>query len=662
MPYRRGPSAPMDEPERSRTPPMPTTLQHIVFPENRDPDVLPLYTDPETWSSINGEPVRLSSVAHIDDVLSRDSARVRSGQRVSYGTYFNAFPAAYWQRWTVVDSVALTLRVRGAGTAIVYRTNAGGAQQRVDSREFASAESTGAGSDLELRFELPLNNFGDGGWYWFDLIAGESDVTLVGGDWSTDAEPTSTGRLSLGMTTYNKPDYCVATLENIAGNPALVDVIDRIFLVDQGTRKVRDEAGFDAVAARLGETLNVIEQGNLGGSGGFSRAMAETLDRPDSDFLLLLDDDVEFETESALRALQFGRFSREPTIVGGHMFDLLDKPVLHAWAEVVRPGPFMWGPSFPEQSRHDFRASNLRQTPWMHARLDSDYNGWWMCLIPKRVIAEVGLSLPVFIKWDDAEYGLRAREHGFRTVSLPGVALWHVSWLDKDDTQDWQAFFHTRNRIIAGLLHSHEPRGGLILQNSGRQDLKKLLNMQYYAVQLAVDALRSVLDGPNGLHADIGKAMPRARSIAAEFPETRVYRSGDPETPVARGGRALPQLGESGSPTGIRLALFTLKATPKHWLRNGDERNAPEPELEYAKRDANWWRVPGHHSVVVGTADGAGKAWYRHDRAKFRRLLKESRALTREISRNWDRLAAEYRAALPELVSVEEWRKTFEGR
>ena len=32
-----------------------------------------------------------------------------------------------------------------------------------------------------------------------------------------------------------------------------------------------------------------------------------------------------------------------------------------------------------------------------------------MCLIPRVVIEEIGLSLPLFIKWDDAEYGLRAK-------------------------------------------------------------------------------------------------------------------------------------------------------------------------------------------------------------------------------------------------------------
>ncbi|WP_336660610.1 glycosyltransferase [Leucobacter sp. USHLN153] len=633
---------------------MPTILQNVVFPVANDPDVLPLYADAETWTTVRKQPVRLSENAHIDNVLSRESLRVRSGQRVSFGSYFNAFPASYWQRWTVVDQVQLELRTSGPGTVIVYRSNPSGVSQRVDSRAVLGEATT--------TFDLPLRSFSDGGWYWFDLSASTEDLVLQRGSWATEAVPVETGKLSLGMTTYNKPDYCVSTLRTVAENAGLRDGIDRIFLVDQGTQRVRDEAGFDEVAAALGDQLRVIEQGNLGGSGGFARSMAETLEREETDFLLLLDDDVEFEAESALRALQFGRFSRTPVIVGGHMFDLLDKPVLHAWAEVVRPDPFMWGPSFEEQHRHNFRDRNLRQTPWMHARLDADYNGWWMCMIPKKIIAEIGLSLPVFIKWDDAEYGLRARNAGYRTVSLPGVALWHVSWLDKDDTQDWQAYFHTRNRIIAGLLHSERPRGGQLLQNSGRQDIKKLLNMQYYATQLAVDGMRAVLRGPGRLHEDLARVMPAARARASEFPETRVYRPGDPDTPLARGGRALPLLEEPESPKGARLAAFTARMLPRHWRRTVSEADQQTPELEFAKADAMWWRIPHYSSVIVGAADGSGKMWYRHDRAKFRRLLKESRELTREIEKNWDRLAAEYRAALPQVTSVEEWKRTFEGR
>jgi len=219
------------------------------------------------------------------------------------------------------------------------------------------------------------------------------------------------------------------------------------------------------------------------------------------------------------------------------------------------------------------------------------------------------------------------------------------------------------NSIIAGLLHSDQPKSGGLMRNSGRQDIKKLLNMQYYATQLAVDGMRSVLRGPGHLHDDLGRDMPAARARAADFPETHVYRPGDADTPYARGGRALPLLKKPNDyPTGLKLAAFTLRMVPQHWRRTVSEDDARTPELEYAKADALWWRIPHHSSVIVGAADGSGKMWYRHDREKFRRLLQESRALTREIEQNWDRLAAEYRAALPTITSVEEWKRTFEGR
>jgi galactofuranosylgalactofuranosylrhamnosyl-N-acetylglucosaminyl-diphospho-decaprenol beta-1,5/1,6-galactofuranosyltransferase len=81
-----------------------------------------------------------------------------------------------------------------------------------------------------------------------------------------------------------------------------------------------------------------------------------------------------------------------------------------------------------------------------------------MCLIPTRVIREIGLSLPMFIKWDDADFGLRAGEAGFPTVTLPGVAVWHVPWHEKDDTIDWQAYFHRRNRIVAACTAATSAR------------------------------------------------------------------------------------------------------------------------------------------------------------------------------------------------------------
>jgi hypothetical protein len=59
---------------------------------------------------------------------------VRAGERISFGTYFNAFAASYWRRWTTVKEVRLNVRTSGRGTVSVYRSNARGSLQHVETK------------------------------------------------------------------------------------------------------------------------------------------------------------------------------------------------------------------------------------------------------------------------------------------------------------------------------------------------------------------------------------------------------------------------------------------------------------------------------------------------------------------------------------------------
>ena len=94
-------------------------------PLDRDTDVFALYVDAEESSldadkyeiggsrsakDLNAAAIRQSTSTgrslHPDQIESphRDAGRGRA-TRLSFGTYFNAFPASYWRRWTVVDAV-----------------------------------------------------------------------------------------------------------------------------------------------------------------------------------------------------------------------------------------------------------------------------------------------------------------------------------------------------------------------------------------------------------------------------------------------------------------------------------------------------------------------------------------------------------------------------
>lgn len=631
-------------------------VARVVLPEDGDPDVLPLHVDgshvsePDT-SDATGV-VALPSDQHPDQVLGRHSYRVPAGSRTSFATYFNAFPASYWHRFTPVREVTLQVATTGTGTLAVYRSSARGASSRLTSRRLD-------GSAIH-EITLPLSRFADGGWLWFDLMAGSEELVLEAGQWCVPERSDTEARtgVTVGITTFNRPDFCSALLAQLGEAPELRHVVDEVVVVDQGTQRVSDDPGFAAAEDALGDRLRVIEQANLGGSGGFSRAMIETLEADTSGHVLLLDDDVVAEPEGVARAAAFARHTTRPTVIGGHMFSMHERSVLHAFSEVVRPWQFRWAPAAPSVHDHDLARHNLRSTPWMHRRIHSDYTGWWMCLIPVEVLREVGLSMPFFIKWDDAEFGLRASRAGHPTVSLPGAAVWHVPWTDKDDSIDWQAYFHARNRLATALLHSRYDRGGRLVRESLAISVKHILAMQYSAAALRLRAVEDVLAGPADLHASLPTRLGEVRAARSEHTDAVVRPDADQFTPV----RSLrPRRREDAPPPSGRFA--TLRAALSglaHQALPVPAGSTDAPEREVAGPDAAWWTLARLDSALVATSDGGGFAWLRRDRGVAGRAFADAVRAHQELLRRWPELATTYRDAAPDLVGVEAWRRTLE--
>ena len=298
---------------------------------------------------------------------------------------------------------------------------------------------------------------------------------------------------------------------------------------DQGDKHPADEPDFDEVAEHFGDRLRIVQQGNLGGSGGYSRIMYEALHEErgtTSPYILYMDDDIAIEPDSVLRALAAARYAKSPMLIGGQMLNLQERSHLHTMGEVIDRGSFMWTAAPHTHYDHDFYQHPLRDlgdgaahnaagqpiapvardvvskgygTPNssenskdLHRRIDVDYNGWWMCMIPRVVAKTIGQPLPLFIKWDDGEFGLRAKDAGFPTASWPGIAIWHMAWSDKDDAIDWQAYFHLRNRlIVAAIQHDGSPRG--IVASMAKATAKHLLCLEYSTVAIQNEAMKDFL-------------------------------------------------------------------------------------------------------------------------------------------------------------------------
>ena len=88
-------------------------LARIILPRPGEPlDVRKLYLEESSTNSRR---------AH---ATSRTSLQIGAESEVSFASYFNAFPASYWRRWTTCKSVVLRVEMTGAGRVDVYRTKA----------------------------------------------------------------------------------------------------------------------------------------------------------------------------------------------------------------------------------------------------------------------------------------------------------------------------------------------------------------------------------------------------------------------------------------------------------------------------------------------------------------------------------------------------------
>ena len=306
----------------------------------------------------------------------------------------------------------------------------------------------------------------------------------------------------------------------------------------------------------------------------------------------------------------------------------------------------------------DLAARNLRSSRWLHKRVDVDFNGWFMCLIPRQVLEEIGLSLPLFIKWDDSEYGLRAKEAGYPTVTFPGAAVWHVPWTDKNDALDWQAYFHVRNRFVAALLHSSYPKGGRLLFENRNHQIAHLVSMQYSTVEIRHQAMLDVLSGPDHLHSVLPTKLAEVNAFRKQFTDAQLEPDPDVFPPVRR--KKPPRKGKSIVEVPSRRSqLITAALAPLRQLKSPRPMAKDHPEVEIPAMDAKWYRLASYDSAIVSMRDGTSAAFYQRDSAKFRDLMKQTFEIHERFRREWPRLAEEYRSKLAEVTSPETWEQTF---
>ena len=549
------------------------------------------------------------------------------GTTLSFDTYFNSVFEQPWHLYTQAGAFVLDLAMKGVATLRIWRRTSNTGAILLHEQDVCGVTS------ITLADDTP--HFRQSGLLWFELTAQAGPVVLNDANWFVTPlrmpEPVTLGVV---ICTFNRERELSAVLSSIADDRGIDEAVGRVIVVSQGRPDLVADPAISPVARRLGSRLKIVQQANLGGAGGFSRGLLEALDDPVITHACLLDDDVRLEPESLRRMTAFFSLARTDFAIGGHMLDSIDPTTLYEAGAVVRPN----GALVPLK-----HALDLGEATTLDALLDVSsmhYNGWWMFALPKRLLHQVGMPLPCFIRGDDVEFGMRLQQSDIPTIGLPGVGIWHEPFYLK--IGGWQLYYETRNGLICSALHQDfVPRRVAIVML--KRLLVHLLTYRYYSAALIVRGIEDFCRGPAILDQDprplhAGLAELRAADPDLWTPRERVLS----EAPVGRSPR---------SRMGFVFVMVCILA--RNWIWP----TTPAATLQLLDiRNLVWFRIARLDTLAVETYWDRNFPTFRRDRARFRTLFGSGLRAIWRLRRQAPRLRQDWQDNVSRLTDAPFWR------
>lgn len=423
--------------------------------------------------------------------------------RVDFLTYVNGLSARKWRKYAGLDTAWLHIELSGKGVLEVLGVADGADEPRaLETLDIDCGTPTGFDIEVDLTGEDLVG---------FALQADEaSRLEVVRAHYfaRVDEAQVNDIRLALSTTTFNNERFILPNIDLVKGAVAAEGepVASRfhMFVVDNGRT-------LDAAALTDG-IVTVIPNPNVGGAGGFARGMmAATEEEGAFTHVLLMDDDVRILPESILRtfnllSLAQGRY--KDAFLNGAMLSLEDPArQFEDVARVISSGKYV-------KIKDDYRVDELADVianERADVEVEQAYGAWWYSCIPVSAIRENGLPLPLFVRCDDVEFGIRNNPV---YMTMNGICVWHASFEGR-----WRAsvdcYQFTRNFHVLTAVHdcASERLAVTRLKRNVRQNLR---DMDYGAAEMLLQGFEDYLAGPEFLmHAD-GAALMKEHSAFNE--------------------------------------------------------------------------------------------------------------------------------------------------
>ncbi|MBQ6347023.1 MAG: glycosyltransferase [Clostridia bacterium] len=552
-----------------------------------------------------------------------------SWQRAGFDTYFNCFSVGKWKKYTRLDNLKLRIELKGSFQVTVLHMYS----MYTEPFEHAFCERVCRASDrTAFEFDIPLSGL-EGGIVCFRLYALEgADNVFYGGGYVTDVDEASLNPVDIAI------DTCTFRRERyIMRNVALMnrDIIENpknpvhghldIFISDNGQTLDVDAMQTDRV--------HIFPNRNVGGAGGFTRGMIEILDMlPKRPFthVLVMDDDVLINTDALVRTYRLLQFLKPECLgktVAGAMLRLDNRSMQHecgGW----------WDGFCVHNDKTKLDLTRIENILFNEKEDMANYNAWWYSCIPASKISNDNLPLPIFIRYDDVEFGLRT---GSDMIAMSGICLWHEPFEYRFSASS--QYYEIRNEMIVNALHM--PGFGFkqareVLRYSVKVNIGRY---RYSDCKLAFKAMEDFCKGPEfllntdgeALHKEImliGDRFQPLKELPVRFDENEYIKSQRMEKPSKK-----------------RLRILTLN---RHLLRRkGDSvvDAAMNGVKDFAgkKRVLNY-DVGGHRGFVT-----------EYNRKRLMETLRGYRRTVKLMKAKYPKACEAWRQAMPTLTSRAFW-------
>ncbi len=403
----------------------------------------------------------------------------RPGGMVSFNSYFNSFYENFYAKYTNLDSLYYWLRLSGDFEISIYREVYGSDnRQLIYQEKFDNCQAT----DL-IPVKLPDSNNGR---IYLELLCLSDRGVFNEGLIITEQQPTQEVSLAIISCTYKKEGYIKKTVNTIVGDQLLQTKSWKIFVVDNGQTLTASD--FPA------ERVQFISSRNVGGSGGFTRGLIEALQGSYTHFLFM-DDDIELESESIYRLFALYEYGKSDFAVAGSMLDLAKKQIMHEagllYGKAGNSDKFK--PFSIIRLKHNLNLQNANNLNLLLLDEDVDCGGFYFFAFSRKVVEQIGLPIPIFVKMDDLEFSLRIKHLGTKLVAFPSISVWHETFFNKASLWD---YYYYRNDLIAHAIHKPLRYINAIIYFT-KHLIFSLLLFDYNHAEMLIKAFEDCVKGPS---------------------------------------------------------------------------------------------------------------------------------------------------------------------